>query len=112
MFSLLQTLLWDTEKALFSPVKEISIFHWSLWVVHNLPCKGLHSVPLRLLSVTFKEAARVANAFVQKGVDNVYLVVGGLRAVADIYPECLQGDVPPPSPTGGRSVIGYKNIMS
>eukprot|EP01086_Lenisia_limosa_P007887 TRINITY_DN282_c0_g1_i6.p1 TRINITY_DN282_c0_g1~~TRINITY_DN282_c0_g1_i6.p1 ORF type:complete len:336 (-),score=54.31 TRINITY_DN282_c0_g1_i6:74-1081(-) len=47
-----------------------------------------------------REAARVANAFVQKGVDNVYLVVGGLRAVADIYPECLQGDVPPPSPTG------------
>mmetsp|Transcript_13367 Transcript_13367/g.18268 ORF Transcript_13367/g.18268 Transcript_13367/m.18268 type:complete len:200 (-) Transcript_13367:131-730(-) len=42
-----------------------------------------------------------ANLFFEKGVDNVFLLSGGLKKFGSEFPELTEGDLPrPPSPTG------------
>ncbi|KAA6352922.1 MAG: hypothetical protein EZS28_051551 [Streblomastix strix] len=41
-----------------------------------------------------RESIRVAIVFVQRGVDNVYIINGGLRKICAKYPEVLEGPSP------------------
>lgn len=44
-------------------------------------------------------AVPAGNLFFEKGVDNVFLLSGGLRALSVDYPELIEGELPrPPSP--------------
>lgn len=52
-----------------------------------------------------KVAAGVATTFVQKGWDNVYMLSGGLKKTAEMYPLIVEGELPEalyPSPKSSR----------
>ena len=48
-------------------------------------------------------ASPAGNQFFEKGVDNVFVLTGGLRALVEEFPEVIDGEIPrPPSPTGSH----------
>jgi centrosomal protein CEP41 len=48
---------------------------------------------------------RLGNAFVEKGIDNTYVVHGGFHGIATRVPHILAGDVPPPYGIPGAEVL-------
>jgi rhodanese-related sulfurtransferase len=55
-------------------------------------------------------AVAAANLLTQKGVDNAYVLKGGLREFAPRFPHLLAGNVPPLPPPPTPSVVGLANL--
>mmetsp|Transcript_17225 Transcript_17225/g.55162 ORF Transcript_17225/g.55162 Transcript_17225/m.55162 type:complete len:240 (+) Transcript_17225:172-891(+) len=57
-------------------------------------------------------AVHTGNLFFEKGVDNVFVLTGGLAELAGMYPELIDGQLPPPPPTPSMSQISNASYRS
>lgn len=107
---------WHVRGALSFPVSQLK------HATHSLPNEVYYYRGARdgdKMIVVYDEDGRTAvelgNTLVQKGIDNLYVVHGGLQQFAPRFPHLLEGDVPelpPPStpvqPLSALGTSGYR----